>query len=306
MSCRAKAHRRAVTAPAPPVRTPGSYPSGSRSVQRRSQRGVLPALWVHGNAPHEAVPGGESRAMAESVPVRCPACGREHRYTAPTFPCACGAPLAPPVLPGAPPEVVRHRSWNDSWVRLRCQDCGRADQWPQPEFDCPCGALVRLPVDGEAADGSGREASVGRAGAPEPTGTVPPPPTTRPPFRPVTIRTAAGRADRGGAVPEVAGLRGGTAGGRPYRQRHRPARGRPGRPGRPDHAADAAAGRRVPVAQLRPRGRGRRVLLARRVRARRADARRPVGRALFVMDLTGTPQPVNDAADHLLRTGPAL
>jgi hypothetical protein len=25
---------------------------------------------------------------------------------------------------------------------------------------------------------------------------------------------------------------------------------------------------------------------------------------LFVMDLTGTPQPVNDAADTLIRTGP--
>jgi hypothetical protein len=30
-----------------------------------------------------------------------------------------------------------------------------------------------------------------------------------------------------------------------------------------------------------------------------------LGVPLFVMDLTGTPQPVNDAADELIRRGPA-
>ncbi|MYS24769.1 hypothetical protein GA0115240_168510, partial [Streptomyces sp. DvalAA-14] len=89
--------------------------------------------------------------MAESALVHCPACGREHSYTAPTFPCACGTPLSPPVQPGGRPAQVRHLSWEESWVRLRCPDCGRRDHWPQPEFGCPCGALVRLPVDTGAA-----------------------------------------------------------------------------------------------------------------------------------------------------------
>jgi hypothetical protein len=30
---------------------------------------------------------------------------------------------------------------------MRCPQCGRSDQWPQPEFTCNCGATVRLPVD---------------------------------------------------------------------------------------------------------------------------------------------------------------
>lgn len=242
--------------------------------------------------------------MAESVPVRCPACGREHRYTAPTFPCACGAPLAPPVLPGTPPQVIRHRSWNDSWVRLRCQDCGRADQWPQPEFDCPCGALVRLPVDGEAADGSGREASVGRAGAPEPTGTVPPPPTARPPFRPVTIRTARDALTAaaqylkwlGFAEVRLAGDR--TASGIDLRGDGLVAQVDPTTLPTPlrdveclwlNCAHEDAVGAFFSLAGYAHDAR------------MRADQ---LGVPLFVMDLTGTPQPVNTAADHLLRTGP--
>jgi hypothetical protein len=54
--------------------------------------------------------------MAERVRVRCPACRQQHRYTAPVFPCACGTPLALPLLPGGVPVQVRQRSWNDSWV----------------------------------------------------------------------------------------------------------------------------------------------------------------------------------------------
>ena len=129
--------------------------------------------------------------MAESVPVRCPACGREHRYTAPAFPCACGAPLAPPVLPGAPPEVVRHRRGTTRGYGCAARTCGRADQWPQPEFDCPCGALVRMPVEGERG-GRRRPGAVRGPRGPHPLLRVRRPRrlTARPPFRPVTIRTA--------------------------------------------------------------------------------------------------------------------
>ncbi|MCX5203326.1 hypothetical protein OG897_17970 [Streptomyces sp. NBC_00237] len=84
--------------------------------------------------------------MGSSVPVRCPACRRDHAYEPPVFPCACGAPLAPPLQRGAPAQPITHRTWTDSWVTVRCPSCGRNDQWPQPELGCGCGAVLRIPV----------------------------------------------------------------------------------------------------------------------------------------------------------------
>lgn len=84
--------------------------------------------------------------MAESVPVRCPECRREHTYTPPAYPCACGAPVTLPLLHGGLPVRVRHRTWEGSWVEVRCPSCGAAEQWPQPELGCGCGAILRLPV----------------------------------------------------------------------------------------------------------------------------------------------------------------
>ncbi|MFF9622833.1 hypothetical protein [Streptomyces griseosporeus] len=87
-------------------------------------------------------------AMTESVPVRCPACRRERLFTAPSYPCACGAPVAPPLDPTAPPTPVTHRSWEDQWVAVRCPSCDRRGQWPRPELGCPCGAVLRIAVTG--------------------------------------------------------------------------------------------------------------------------------------------------------------
>ncbi|WP_309235461.1 hypothetical protein [Streptomyces sp. TRM64462] len=84
--------------------------------------------------------------MGENVPVRCPACRRAHAYQPPVYPCACGAPVAPPLMRGAPAEPVVHRTWTDEWVTARCLACGRQDQWPQPELGCPCGTVLRIPV----------------------------------------------------------------------------------------------------------------------------------------------------------------
>ncbi|MFD8719970.1 hypothetical protein ACFV2H_18615 [Streptomyces sp. NPDC059629] len=109
--------------------------------------------------------------MSESVPVHCPACRREHVYSAPSYPCACGAPVTPCLDDAAEPTPVAHRAWDEDWVTVSCGACGRRDQWPQPELGCPCGAVLRVPVAG--------------------TGSVPPSdPEPRPAFRPVTIRTA--------------------------------------------------------------------------------------------------------------------
>ncbi|SEG12140.1 hypothetical protein SAMN05216223_103301 [Actinacidiphila yanglinensis] len=241
--------------------------------------------------------------MAESVLVRCPACGRDHSYTAPTFPCACGNPLAPSVVPGGEPVHVLHRSWEESWVRLRCPECGRRDQWPQPEFDCVCGALVRLPVEG-CAEGSEDEVPVPHGAAPEPTGQVPPPTTPRPPFRPVTIRTARDALTAaahylkwlGFASVRMAGDR--TANGIDLRGEGLVAQVDPTTLPTPLRDVEClwlncvhedATGAFFSLAGYAHDAR------------LRADQ---LGVPLFVMDLTGTPQPVNEAADALTRKGP--
>ncbi|WP_208898008.1 hypothetical protein [Streptomyces incarnatus] len=84
--------------------------------------------------------------MPESVPVRCPACRREHVYTAPSYPCACGAPTAPRLDPARAPAVAAHRAWDDEWISVPCTACGRLCQWPHPELGCPCGTVLRVPV----------------------------------------------------------------------------------------------------------------------------------------------------------------
>lgn len=92
-----------------------------------------------------------SGPMSESLPVRCPACRRSHRFTAPAYPCACGAPVAAPLDPDRVPAAVGHRSWREEWVTVRCGGCGTRGEWPQPELGCPCGTVLRIPVTGERA-----------------------------------------------------------------------------------------------------------------------------------------------------------
>ncbi|SCK42649.1 hypothetical protein [Streptomyces sp. WMMB 322] len=84
--------------------------------------------------------------MAESVPVRCPECRREHTYTPPVYPCDCGAPVTLPMLRDGTPAQIRHRTWAGSWVEVRCPSCGTSREWPQPELGCRCGTLLRMPV----------------------------------------------------------------------------------------------------------------------------------------------------------------
>ncbi|AWK11991.1 hypothetical protein DDQ41_27160 [Streptomyces spongiicola] len=119
-------------------------------------------------------------------------CRRAHTFASPVYPCACGAPLAPPLLQGAPAEPIRHRTWTDDWVTVRCTACGRQDQWPQPELGCPCGTVLRIPVrpvtampetsagaaahrttaTASGADGSLAASGSGSAGGPGTTGSA--------------------------------------------------------------------------------------------------------------------------------------
>ncbi|MGI5366483.1 hypothetical protein C9J60_01735 [Streptomyces sp. A244] len=109
--------------------------------------------------------------MTETVAVRCPACRREHRYTAPAYPCACGAPVAPRLDRDGSPTPVSHRVWQDEWVTVRCGSCGRHGEWPHPEVGCACGVVLRVAVM-ESRGGIGDEKTAA-AGA-SPTDTVAP------------------------------------------------------------------------------------------------------------------------------------
>ncbi|MFD5156817.1 hypothetical protein ACFWMJ_01860 [Streptomyces hawaiiensis] len=107
--------------------------------------------------------------MAETVPVRCPACRREHRYTAPAYPCVCGAPVAPPLDREGSPTPVAHRVWQDDWVTVRCGSCGRRGEWPRPEVGCACGVVLRVAVvEGPGSSGE-QHAAAGGTSPPEST-----------------------------------------------------------------------------------------------------------------------------------------
>ncbi|SCK43902.1 hypothetical protein H181DRAFT_03861 [Streptomyces sp. WMMB 714] len=265
--------------------------------------------------------------MAESVPVCCPECRREHTYTPPVYQCDCGAPVVLPLRPDVPPTQVHHRTWDDSWVEVGCSACGTSVQWPQPELGCGCGTLLRLPVAPYAEHGG--------AGAPGPTAPeaqdasrVPPastsgtagrtseatatgaleecagkrPSRTRPSFQPVTIRTAqdartaaaqylrwlgfdAVRVTEKRAASGV-DLRGG------------------GIVAHVDPSTDPTGFGDVETLWLNglneEAGTACFSLAGYTREARmRADS---LGVALFVLDLTGMPQAVNDPADDLIRS----
>ncbi|MFD5509311.1 hypothetical protein ACFWIB_16240 [Streptomyces sp. NPDC127051] len=280
--------------------------------------------------------------MAEAVPVRCPACLRENDYAAPVFPCACGSPVAPPLDLAAPPLPLTHRTWSDTWVAVRCTACGRVSEWPHPELGCTsCGTVVRIPVhpvlpvhpvEPESAPGGGvrdglrprpdvrgevqgdvrgqaRAGSDGSGGpgpaGPGAPGRPPAAPAQRPAFRPVTIRTARDAVATAALYLRWLGF-----------QDVRQPDGRP--------IPSAAVDLRAPglVAQVDPTTApaGLRAVecvwlngltasatsvyfsLAGYTQDARSGAD-DLGIALFVMDLTGMPQPVNDPADALVGTG---
>ncbi|MGC4983418.1 hypothetical protein ACLQ18_22755 [Streptomyces sp. DT193] len=170
--------------------------------------------------------------MAESVPVRCPACRREHLYAAPSYPCVCGSPVTAPLDRHAEPAPVTHRAWDDEWTTVRCDACGRETQWPHPEVGCPCGTTLRIPLRAAGAARPTRPPNPTdpTPAHPEPRGTDPTPAQSEPH---VTDRTPAHSEPRGeGEGPVASGEREGEAGiGAPR------ATVRPRKPGR-----DAGAG----------------------------------------------------------------
>ncbi|WP_284574953.1 hypothetical protein [Streptomyces sp. 2P-4] len=256
--------------------------------------------------------------MAEAVPVRCPECLRENGYCPPAFPCACGAPAVLPLDPSAQPAVLTHRNWSEAWVRVRCAACGRVGEWPQPEVGCgSCGTVVRLAVLPAEAPGGAAQAygappggaahgsSGARPAAAAAAGGGPGVPVPRAPFRPVTIRTA-----RDAVATAALYLR--WLGFRDVR--------RPEGPPVPSAAVDLRAPGLVAQVDPTTAPAGLRAvecvwlnglaasascvyfaLAGYTHEARsRADA---LGIPLFIMDLTGMPQPLNEAAEALVTAG---
>ncbi|PWI20405.1 hypothetical protein DI272_10515 [Streptomyces sp. Act143] len=227
-------------------------------------------------------------AMSENVSVRCPVCRREHFYAAPSYPCACGAPVAPRLDRRARATAVTHRSWEDDWVTVPCARCGRTGEWPHPEVGCPCGTVLRVPV---APEGVG----VASAQCAEPS--------RRRVFQPVTIRTARDAVTAAALYLRWLGY-----------QDIRRADQRP-----PNGIGLAARGLLAQVdPTVRPASLRDVECLWLTAMTESADCvyfslagyateARTVADSLavplFVLDLTGTPQPVNSRADKLNTTG---
>ncbi|GHC56433.1 hypothetical protein [Streptomyces flavofungini] len=135
----------------------------------------------------------------DDVLVRCPVCRREQAYAPPAFPCVCGEPVAPPVRHGAAVPLT-HRTGADAWVTVRCAACGRTADWPRPELGCACGTVLRIVVASDevseppAHGGSDPARPEEAGGHPSLTPShIPLPrtaPTPRPAFRPLAVRSA--------------------------------------------------------------------------------------------------------------------
>jgi hypothetical protein len=235
--------------------------------------------------------------MPESVPMRCPACRREHGYTAPSYPCVCGAPTAPRLDPAAEPVVTAHRAWDDEWLAVTCAACGRRNQWPHPELGCPCGTVLRIPVTPAAGPGTPQTA------AGTPAGTGPEPAVRRPAFPPRAIRTARDAVTAAALYLRWLGY------GYVRRADQRPPNGiglaAPGLLAQVDPTVRPAAPRDVECLWLTAMTESADCVyfsLAGYTDAARSSAD-PLGVPLFVLDLAGVPQPVNDPAGTLHATG---
>ncbi|WP_328718620.1 hypothetical protein OHT52_03435 [Streptomyces sp. NBC_00247] len=272
----------------------------------------------------------------EPVLVRCPLCLRDHAFVVPVHSCPCGAPVALRAARGAPATTVTQRVWADFWVTARCEACGREDHWPQPELGCPCGTVLRVPVltgppadiatepetgpeaatkpepgteagpDAGAATGAAPTTVAGPAAGGGPPAHIPLPRTAsrpRAPFQPLPVRTARDAVTAAGLYLGWLGYRGIS------QPDERPA-------SRIDLRAEGAMAqvetstcptgvREIECLWLNALSEsvsGIFFSLAgyEDAATRRADL---VSMPLFALDLTGTPQPANGAAEELLSAG---
>ncbi|MFJ7238953.1 hypothetical protein ACIQWB_17710 [Streptomyces olivaceus] len=217
--------------------------------------------------------------MSETISVCCTACGRRHRYTAPSYPCVCGQPVAPALDPEGSASPVTHRAWDEEWITVRCAACGAGSPWPRPELGCPCGTVLCVPVDATAPGRSERA-----------------PGSRVPAHRAVPIRTA-----RDAVTAAVLYLRG--LGHRDVRRAdQRPLSGvglaAPGIVAQVDPAADPASVRDVECLWLTAMAESARCVYF-SLAGYAADARVRADLLevpLFVLERTGVPRPANASA----------
>ncbi|MFJ5261779.1 hypothetical protein ACIQAC_15100 [Streptomyces sp. NPDC088387] len=219
--------------------------------------------------------------MSESIPVRCPACGRAHRYTSPPYPCVCGTSVAAPLDPQGTARAVTHRAWDEEWVTVRCGTCGRTGEWPRPELGCPCGTTLCPPLAEEETDRPRRS------------------------FRPVTIRTARDAVTTAALYLDWLGYKG------IRRADQRPPSGiglaARGVLAQVDPTVRPASPRDVECLWLTAMTESATCVyfsLAGFTEGAR-DTADTLGVPLFTLDLTGTPQPVNAPAEDLSKAGAA-
>ena len=243
------------------------------------------------------------------VQVRCGACGRDDEWPQPELGCDCGTVLRLPVVsPGAggrPPSSPRS-------AQAPPQASPQPSSPPTAPPAAPPAAPPRLsppaapsspsPSSPSPSPGSPSRASVPRRAQRQP---LPPlPPLRRPAFRPVTIRTAQ---DAKTAAAQYLRWLGFTE----IRVTERtPASGidlrGPEIVAHVDPTTSPTALRDVETLWLNGLNESAVAVCfslagyAREARARADELSLP----LFVLDLTGTPQPVNDAADELIRSTP--
>jgi hypothetical protein len=183
------------------------------------------------------------------------------------------------------PTAVTHQVWDETWVAVECAACGRKAEWPQPELGCGCGTVLRIAVAGDACP---------RA-EPDADATAPP----RPAFQPITIRTARDAVT-------VAALYLRWLGYQDIRRAdQRPPSGiglaARGLLAQVDPTVRPASPRDVECLWLTAMTESARCVyfsLAGYTTEARTSAD-TLGVPLFVLDLTGTPQPVNTLADEL-------
>ncbi|MEU6352621.1 hypothetical protein ABZ896_25395 [Streptomyces sp. NPDC047072] len=229
--------------------------------------------------------------MSESVSVRCPVCRREHLYAAPSYPCECGAPVSPPLDRRSEPTAVTHQVWDEAWVAVVCGVCGSRTEWPQPELGCVCGTLLRIPVTGGATSAPGPESEPAvSAGA-------------RRAFQPITIRTARDAVTVAALYLRWLGYE------EIRRADQRPPSGiglaARGLLAQVDPTVRPASLRDVECLWLTAMTESAHCVyfsLAGYTGEARTGAD-SLGVPLFVLDLTGTPQPVNSLADEMDATG---
>lgn len=240
------------------------------------------------------------------VRIRCTACGRQGQWPQPELGCACGSLLRIPIRPVSPavePSAPETRVGPDT----------TADPDTDVNLDRDVDLELDVGVDPEADIGAGADMASGRTSGPDigppaagPPTHIPLPRTAaspRPSFRPLTIRTPHDAVTAAALYLRWLGFES------VVRAEDQPASGidlrGPGVVAQVDPASAPASVRSVECLWLN--GLTASVVSVYFSLAGYADDARAraddLGLPLFVMDLTGAPQPVNGPADELVSAG---